>query len=105
MHLIYVTFPEKAIAIELANQLVKDKLAACVNISENVTSIYEWEGKTQQSTEFTMICKVSDELVDKTIKTITSAHPYDCPCVIAIKVAKGNDNFIKWVENSCKVPY
>ena len=102
MHLIYITLPTKDEAIKIANKLVKDRLVACVNIHDGVTSIYEWEGKIQQNQEITLICKTSDESVDNVIKMVTKKHPYACPCIIAINIEKGNEDFLTWVENYCK---
>lgn len=105
MHLIYTTFPEKDAATRLARKLIKDRLAACVNIYEGVTSIYEWEGKIQESEEVTMICKAPDGSVDDIIKLVTKKHEYACPCVLAIKIEKGNEDFLKWVETYRKIDY
>ena len=105
MHLIYITFPSKQEAIKIANMLIKNKLAACANIYEGVTSIYEWEGKVQQNEEVTMLCKVSGHIVDEVISKVTRMHVNACPCIISIKVEKGNEDFLKWVETCCKVPY
>lgn len=105
MHLIYITFPEKSEAMKTAGMLIRNRLAACVNIYDNVTSIYEWEGQIQQNEEVTMICKVSDESVDDVIKRVTKCHTNACPCIISIKIEKGNEDFLKWVETSSKVDY
>lgn len=105
MHLIYITFPTKDEATKIAHELISNKLVACANIYDNVTSIYEWEGKIEQSEEFTLICKAPDVAVDEVIKLVKQKHTYDCPCIIAIKVEKGNEDFLKWVETCCKVPY
>ena len=82
----------------MATSLVEGKLIACANIYDGVTSIYEWEGKIRQSQEFTLICKTADKNVDEVIKTVTSLHSYSCPCVVAVRVEKGNQDFVKWVE-------
>lgn len=105
MHLIYITFPTKAEAIKIAHELISSKLVACSNIYSNVTSIYEWEGKVVENEEVTMTCKTSDSSVDEVIKLVKNLHSYECPCIIAIKVEKGNEDFLKWVETCCKVPY
>lgn len=103
MHLIYITFPNKDEAIKVAHEIIKEKLAACANIYANVTSIYEWQGKVRQNEEVTLICKTSDDNVDEIIRSVKRLHSYDCPCIVAIKVEKGNEDFLKWVDNCSKV--
>lgn len=105
MHLIYTTLPQKDAATKLARQLIKNKLAACANIYSEVTSIYKWKGELQESNEITMICKTPDSKVNTAIDFISKHHEYACPCVLAIKIEKGNKDFLKWVETSCKVDY
>ncbi len=105
MHLIYITFPTKDEAAKIATMLIKERLAPCTNIYNGVTSIYEWEGKIQQTEEVTLICKTADALVDKLIKKVTKEHSYDCPCVIAIKIDHGNEDFLKWVETYPNLDY
>jgi len=105
MHLIYITFPKKDEAIKIISRLVKDRVVACANIYDGITSIYEWEGEVQQNQEVTAICKVPDNGVDKAIAKFTKAHPYACPCIVSVKVEKSNEDFLKWVENYNKVDY
>lgn len=105
MHLIYTTFPNLEEATRLAHKLVESGLVACANIHSGVTSIYKWQGKVEQTQEFTMFCKVPESKVDEAINSIKQQHIYDCPCVIAIKIEKGNEDFLKWVENCGKVDY
>jgi periplasmic divalent cation tolerance protein len=105
MHLIYITFPHRQEAVKVANILVKANLVACANIYENITSIYKWEGEIEQTQEVTMICKTPDSAVDNVIQEVKQHHPYALPCIIAIKIEKGNEDFLKWVENCNKVAY
>jgi periplasmic divalent cation tolerance protein len=105
MHLIYITFSTKDEAIKIANNLIRIKLIACANIYSGVISIYEWKGEIMQNEEVTLICKTSDILVDEVVSFVKSTHTHECPCIIAIKVTKGNEDFLKWVETCTKVPY
>jgi periplasmic divalent cation tolerance protein len=102
MHLIYITFPDREKALETASSLVRDRLVACVNLYDGVTSVYEWEGQVQQSSECTLICKTSDGNVEGVIDYIAKLHPYSCPCIVAVKVQAGHDAFLEWVDESCK---
>lgn len=105
MHLIYITFPNRQEAVKVANLLVETDLVACANIHENVTSIYKWEGKLEQNDEVTMICKAPDDAVKRVIEEVKTHHSYALPCILAIKIAEGNEDFLKWVENCNKLDY
>jgi periplasmic divalent cation tolerance protein len=105
MHLIYITFPKKEEAIKIAQTLLQEKLIACGNIYEGITSIYEYEGKIEQNEEVTLICKTSDSSLDKAMERVKALHSYDCPCIISIKIEKGNKDFVKWVETCCNLDY
>lgn len=105
MHLIYITFPRREEAVKIANLLVKADMVACANIHENVTSIYKWEGNLEHTEEITMICKAPDDAVKDVIDEVKRHHSYALPCIIAIKIEEGNEDFLKWVENCNKVAY
>jgi len=102
MHLLYITAPSKEEALNISGSLVSNKLAACCNILEGATSIYEWEGEIKQEAEVIIIAKTSSDIIEKAIEHIKSIHPYDCPCVISIKTDKSNSEFCDWVEESIK---
>ena len=57
--MLYVTCPDEKVALEIANHLVTEKLAACCNIVPGVKSVYVWEGKTESSSEHLMLIKTS----------------------------------------------
>lgn len=105
MQIIYITFPSEDEAVKLSNTLVAEELVACANIFSPITSIYKWEGEVKNDKEVVVIAKTVDKLVDKVVDRIKGLHSYDCPCVISIKIDGGNKDFLKWVENSVKLPY
>jgi periplasmic divalent cation tolerance protein len=66
MHqLIFCTCPDQQIAKRIAECLVRDKFAACVNIVPGITSIYEWQGKIESTQEHLLITKVSEFILAK----------------------------------------
>lgn len=98
MHLLYVTVPSREEALSLARALVQEKLVACVNVSQEQVSFYEWEGVLQSSSEVVMIGKCASGQVAKTIDRIRELHSYQCPCILSMPVQTGNKAFITWVE-------
>lgn len=105
MRLLYITFPNRDMARKTAHALVNEKLVACVNILNNITSIYSWQGEIQEEQEVLMIAKTSDAMTGAVIQRTKELHSYDCPCVISVKIDDGNKDFLKWVETSVKLPY
>jgi periplasmic divalent cation tolerance protein len=105
MHIIYITTSSKKEAIEITRSLLAEKLIACSNIFENITSVYEWEGKIIEKTEVVIIAKTVKSCVKSIIKHVKSIHSYDCPCVFSIKTKESDSDFTKWVENYIKLPY
>lgn len=94
---IYTTLPDAPAASALGKALVERRLAACVNIFSNMTSIYEWQGKLQEDMETAMLIKTRRELVNETIKAARELHPYETPALLILPVAGGNDEYLSWV--------
>ena len=78
--------------------LLEQKLAACVNISAPITSIYRWQGKTEQSDEILLLIKTTKERYQSCESAIRAEHPYELPEIIAVPVEQGLDDYLNWVE-------
>jgi periplasmic divalent cation tolerance protein len=102
INLIYITTKDRGEAEKIGQELVKERLAAGVNIFDNVKSFYWWEGKIQQDSEALIIAKTKESLVSTLIEKVKSLHSYACPCVVALPVKKGNKEFIDWVINETR---
>jgi periplasmic divalent cation tolerance protein len=96
---VYVTFPNKKEALRVGEVLVKEKLAACVNIVSNVKSIFYWKNKLEKVNEVVLIAKVSERNYEKLEKRVIELHSYEVPCITALKVERGYRKFIEWVES------
>ena len=95
---VYMTAGSFEEAKSLAQILVGQNLAACVNLLENMTSIYKWEEKLEESQEVIMIAKTRKTLMPKLIETVNSHHSYDCPCILELPIQGGNPEFLSWIE-------
>ena len=98
--ILYVTAPNKAEAETIAETVVQEKLAACGNILDGMTSIYEWEDRLCKESEALLILKTTAHLENKLIERIKHLHSYECPCVISLPIQNGNSDFLKWISES-----
>jgi len=100
----YIVILVTAVNVEEANtiskKLVEDKLVACVNILDQVKSIFRWEGKIDEAQEVLMIMKSRKDLFEKIVETVKSLHSYSVPEVIALPVIDGNKDYLDWIKNS-----
>ena len=96
---VYITVGSLEEAKGIGQILVRQNLAACVNLLENMTSIYKWEEKLEESQEVIMIAKTRKTLMPKLIEKVNSLHSYDCPCLLELPIQGGNLNFLSWIKS------
>ena len=96
--LIFTTCANEAEARQLAQHLVKEKLAACVNILPTVESIYMWEGEVTSETESKLLIKTKSEKMNEVIQTIKKLHSYEIPEIQVVDVATGNLAYFNWMD-------
>ena len=97
--LILITAPESD-SEKIANSLVKDGLAACVNIVGGIHSIYKWKGKIEKDAEDLMLVKTRAEHLETLTQKVVSMHPYEVPEVIAISLEAGATPYLKWIDET-----
>ena len=102
INFIYMTVGSKDEAKKIGRELVSSKLAACVNILDNMNSIYTWDGKLQDDTEVVMIAKTTEDRVKELIEAVKSLHSYDCPCIVSLPVLDGYKPFLDWIAEEVK---
>ena len=101
-YFVYVTAKDVSEARKLGRALLKDRLAACVNILGPMESMYWWKGAVQNDNEVALIAKTTGRTLDALIRKVLSIHSYDVPCVVALPIAKGNPAFLRWIENETR---
>ncbi len=99
---IYITAGSKSEAAKIGKELVTAGLAACVNILDNMSSIYLWQGEIQEDTEVVMIAKTTEDCLSQLIEKVESMHSYDCPCIVSLPVLGGHQPFLDWVAEEVK---
>ena len=97
--MIISTYPNKKSISKISNDLIKNKIIACVNISK-IDSIYSWNGKIQNSPEYLAIFKTITKNKTKLKKVIAETHPYDVPEIVEIDVTSINKSYLNWLIES-----
>ena len=92
-----MTAGSKDEAAKVGKALVASGLAACINILENMTSIYMWETELQEDAEVVMIAKTTEDRIPELIEKVKSLHSYDCPCIVRLPVLGGYQPFLDWI--------
>ncbi len=93
------TYPNKKSILKIGSNLVKNKIIACVNISK-IDSVYSWNGKIQNSSEYIAIFKTTTKNKTKLKTIIAETHPYDVPEIVEIDVTSINKSYLNWLIES-----
>lgn len=96
-YLVLSTIDTQQEAERIAQQLVEERLAACVNIVPKITSIYRWKEVLERATEHLMIMKTAEARLPSLIQRIQELHPYEVPEVIALSIEDGDSTYLEWI--------
>jgi len=97
--MVYITAPDAKVAGRLADLLVREHVAACVNILGKIQSVYRWKGRIERAGEIALIAKTTAARYPALEKIVKAHHPYECPCIVAIPLARGHAPFLDWIRN------
>jgi periplasmic divalent cation tolerance protein len=99
---VFVTAGSRKEAGSIAAGLIRDKLAACVNIVDKADSVFFWDGKVRKSRESILMIKTRRSKLDKLIRRVKSLHSYTVPEIIALPVLDGYKPYLRWVDESVR---
>ncbi|KAL3514250.1 hypothetical protein ACH5RR_026967 [Cinchona calisaya] len=99
---VYVTVPNKEAGKKLAESIIKEKLAACVNRVPGVESVYEWKGEIQTDSEELLIIKTRESLLEALTEHVKANHEYEVPEVISLPITGGNLQYLEWIKNTTR---
>jgi periplasmic divalent cation tolerance protein len=93
----FSTCPDRESAARIAEALVRERLAACVNIVPGLQSVYRWQGAIERSDETLLLAKTTQDGIPALSARVAELHPYELPEVVAVEVAGGLSAYLDWV--------
>ena len=94
---VYIVAADTAEAERIAEALVAERLAACVNILGDVRSVYRWQGAVERADEVAMIAKTTEALFDTLNARVRGLHSYDTPAIVAWPIVAGDAAYLDWI--------
>jgi periplasmic divalent cation tolerance protein len=95
--IVLTTMPDDDRAAELAATLVAERLAACVNVHDRMSSIYRWKGAVEREAERQLVIKTTSDCLPRLEKRLRELHPYELPEFIALRASAGAA-YAEWVR-------
>jgi periplasmic divalent cation tolerance protein len=94
---VYIVAADADEANRIAEALVAERLAACVNILGAVRSIYRWQGQVERADEVALIAKTATALFDRLATRVRELHSYDTPAIVAWPIVAGDAAYLDWI--------
>ncbi len=95
--LVLTNLPDAEAARKLADHLVGQRLAACVNILAPCRSVYRWQGKVEDAEEVPLLIKTTAARYAELEAAIRAQHPYELPEIVAVPISHGLPGYLAWV--------
>lgn len=96
---VLITVPQDK-ALDVTRYIVDNRLGACVNIVPEVRSLYWWKGKVEDDRESLLVVKTSMQVFPKLVEEVKKVHPYTVPEIIALPIVAGNEDYLRWIDDS-----
>lgn len=101
--IVLTNLPDKEAAMRLARELVTRRLAACVNVLAECTSVYRWKGTVEGAAEVPVLIKTRSGRYPEVEAAIRELHPYELPEIVAVPVRHGFDEYLQWVAEETSI--
>jgi periplasmic divalent cation tolerance protein len=99
---VLITTSSEEEAREIAELLVNEKKAACVNIVPRVDSLFWWKDKLDSARESLLLAKTKASLFPEIISLVKEIHSYEVPEIIALPIIAGSEDYLKWLDIACQ---
>jgi periplasmic divalent cation tolerance protein len=101
--IVFMTASNREEAVKIVRVLLEERLIACGNVVDSVSSFFWWRGKIEEEKEALVIMKSDERLFKKLSKRVTELHSYDVPEILALPIADGSSSYLEWLK-SCLEP-
>ncbi len=102
--LVLTTCPGSITAKKIANELVSNNLAACVQIISGVQSYFRWVGKVDNKEEVLLIIKTTADRYQAMEDRIVALHPYELPEIVTLPISGGLAGYLSWIKTCTESP-
>ncbi len=102
--LVITNLPDREAALQVAERLVAERLAACVNVLGECTSVYRWKGEMERAAEVTLLIKTRAGLYPRVEAAIRALHPYELPEIVAVPISAGLPGYLQWIAAETAAP-
>jgi periplasmic divalent cation tolerance protein len=100
--IVFSTCPDTTTAARLAQTLVDERLAACVNVIGGIASTYRWNDEVHVDDEVLLVIKTTADRLDAMQARLLGLHPYEVPEVLAIEPTAGAAPYLAWLERETR---
>ena len=100
--IVLITASSEEEAHNIAESLVNEKKAACVNIVPAVDSLFWWEDKLESAGESLLLVKTKVSLFPGIVELVKRTHSYEVPEIIALPIVTGSEDYLKWLDAACQ---
>lgn len=92
------TLQSREDALALARTVVEARVAACVQVLGPITSVYRWEGRLEEATEFLCFLKAPEDGLEALVEYVRQHHPYDTPEITSLDGEFVDDRYLQWAR-------
>jgi periplasmic divalent cation tolerance protein len=96
--IVFMTAGSREEAEKIVRTLLEEKLIACGNVVDSVSSLFWWRGEIEEEEEVLVIMKSSEKLFKKLSERVTELHSYDVPEVLALPIVDGSSSYLEWLK-------
>lgn len=99
MQMVLTTIDRPEAAQELGRKLIQSRLSVCVNILPGVMSVYQWQGRVEETAEQIMLIKTLPDMTNSVVSYLETHHPYEVPEILVLDVNDINPGYLNWARN------
>jgi len=97
---VIVTVANREEAVKIVRSLLEERLIACANIVGPISSMFWWEGKIDEASEFLVFMKSHENHFERLSEKVAEIHSYKVPEIIALPIIKGSPSYLEWLSDS-----